>query len=282
MKSEVFKTFKCGFVLSEQDIRRVWNCCEQHFSKLNPQNPHIVLEANLKDASVVSTKSIDEILSLENGGAKQITKVNLNIRDAEKDAKHSIEVTFRNGYRDATSWISMALLVQGEDRDWVFLAADEIEDRLKRLRRLGVEYLAAHRLILPILMGVCVLLAFSFLIIFTGSAVRDALAQIEEKVSAGQELNPVSVLLQIEQAKQARNLWGILPVLLCTVAVPLVLVYLISELLPRLLCSYHFCWGEYTSVYERRRSRAKIFWISGVLAVLISIIAGLIVKNFYP
>lgn len=278
MACEIFKKFTSGFVLNEQDLRRIWNCCDQHFKKTNSTTRHAKIEATLHDASVVETDNIEEILALENGGAKRITRLNLEIADAANDPKTSIEVTFRNGAENPTSWISLALLVRGPQRDWAFLAADEIEERLKRLKCLPYEYLSNHRLLIPILMGAGMLLAFAFAP--ENAAVAKKLQELEASLASGQSLDPVKVIVQIERAKQARSTLSMVSLFLTAFVAPMAIGYLLSALVPRFFRSYHFCWGEYLSLYEKRRARAKVFWIAGVLGVAASIIASLILKYF--
>jgi len=72
MRTEIERHYKSGFLLPEQELRRIVQSGQQHAAKIGAlQRPK--LSARMKDVSLVETEDIDEILSLENGGQKEVT-----------------------------------------------------------------------------------------------------------------------------------------------------------------------------------------------------------------
>ena len=133
MRTEIDHQYNWGFVLSEQDVRRIAQSGEEHAAKVGA-SAAIRFAAKLKDGSLIESESLDDILSLENGGQKAVNRLTLQWDDGDERPKSSITVQFEDGQANPKSWDSISISVIGESRDAVFVAAADLEDRVKKTR----------------------------------------------------------------------------------------------------------------------------------------------------
>jgi hypothetical protein len=132
MKTEVSKGFNWGFLLSEQDLRRIIQTCQEHFSKLEVTAPRQLVSAKLRDGSLIDGEDVNSILSLENDGSKSIQRLKIVFDDGQETSDQHIEVQFQDGLKNSEGWTSIDYTVAGPSRDWAFLAASEIEERVRK------------------------------------------------------------------------------------------------------------------------------------------------------
>ncbi len=97
MTTETGQQYTSGFVLSEQDVRRIAQSAEEHAEKVGASAVTRVV-AKLKDGSLIESQSLDDILSLENGGQKAINRLTLSWDDGQESPKSSITVQFEDGH----------------------------------------------------------------------------------------------------------------------------------------------------------------------------------------
>src|SRR5687768_17234870 len=126
MKTEVVKHYQWGFILSEQEVRRIAQTCNDHILK-NVADPRVIIGAALRDGSLIESDNVDDILSLENAGSKRITRLVLTYDDGKEINDWSIDLIFQDAKVSARSWNSIITQVTGESRDWAFLAAADLE-----------------------------------------------------------------------------------------------------------------------------------------------------------
>src|SRR5437764_14877895 len=141
MKTEVSKKYRWGFVLSEQEVRRIVKTCDEHILKLGLESPHQKFTAKLKDGSLVESEDINDIVSLENEGSKKIQRINILFDDGKEKPEQSIEVEFQDALRDPHGWTSISFTVIGQSRDWAFLAASELEERVRKTKTTALTYI---------------------------------------------------------------------------------------------------------------------------------------------
>ena len=125
-KTEVPISFRHGFVLSEQELRRISSACREQLVKAGGETVTESYVAHLKDHSVIESEAIEDVLSLENGGHKEIVRLELNF-DSEPN---KIELRFKDAHQDSKSWESIGFDITSSDRDWAFLTASDLEDRV--------------------------------------------------------------------------------------------------------------------------------------------------------
>lgn len=88
MKTEVVKTYKHGFLLSEIELRRLIQTCNDHLEKIvKPKEFFAKFSTTLKDGSILETENIEDIFQLENTGNKCIKGIKLVFTEKKKIQK---------------------------------------------------------------------------------------------------------------------------------------------------------------------------------------------------
>lgn len=87
MKTEIMREFKWGFVLNEQELRRIVETCNDHVKKLDLPEEKVehLISGKLKDGSIVESEDINDILALENDASKSIERLRILFKEAKED-----------------------------------------------------------------------------------------------------------------------------------------------------------------------------------------------------
>lgn len=278
MRTEVSKAFNWGFLLTEQELRRTFTACKEHAEKLGgTSQPGISVK--LKDGSLVEVKDLDQVLSLENAGSKAIKRLSMAFKDDPDTNQWQVRVEFLDGFSNTENWNSVRFQVVGASRDLVFLAAAELEERLRKTRIVSWPYLASRRWFGSLIPMLVVVVVMSFFLDNFGTE-SDALFQLEEAYQGGSVENATEALIFFERAKlEGRGfrfslMFGVIMVL------PFVIVFGGGYVLSWLFPAYNFYLGDYVAYYDKRRSVSRIVWGVFVLGVVASLIAGLILQYF--
>jgi hypothetical protein len=272
-KTEVPKTYEFGFVLSEQELRRIAKFCEDQITKRGtPVVSSFVVR--LRDHSVVETDKVDEILSLENGGQKEIQRLDLTF--SADDNIDQISLNFSDAHINPKSWTSVSWTIKSNDRDWAFLTEAELDDRVKRVKFFSLPYIWSEwSQIINGVFVVLILIIFNYWIeplVVTSVQRADAL---QAAYQAGKVKGPIEAMIFLERLKSSdRSGYYYLAYFVALILGP----YLISALLKWLAAvtyrAYVFNWGDRVLVHERDMSRLKFFWTAGVVAIVVSIVGS--------
>jgi hypothetical protein len=161
MQIESKKAFKTGFVLKEPDLRRLVDTVHEQFMKLPSATKSLGrFKVKLRNGALVDASSLDEVLSLENGGSSQIVRLKYEHRVDPDNKTTYIRFEFINADADEeSSYTSMQFQVNGENRDWVFVTSSLLEERCERLRRFALNQISGKgpggfvfRLLPPVIM----------------------------------------------------------------------------------------------------------------------------------
>lgn len=274
MRTEVSKSFTWGFVLSEQELRRVFQTCKEHGEKLGPNGSRCRTSAKLKDGSLVESSELDDILCLENSGSKAIQRIGIEFEEPIAEPRWSISVGFQDGSANPESWTSVDFEVAGDSRDQVFLAASDLEERVKKTRILSWPYLTSKRWFL----SVAPMLVAMFLLVITMTFIfapaKQAVEDLERQYSEGKVDDAIQALIFLEKARHSDRF----VIILVPLVAPFALFGFIALLLPKVFLAYNFYWGDYIGVFDKRRAFLKVVWIVLVLGVVASVIGGLVLR----
>jgi hypothetical protein len=277
MRTDIEKSYQWGFVLSEQDLRRIVQTCHEHAEKLGGTARQQVT-AKLRDGSVVEGRSVDDVLSLENGGQKALTRLDISYDDGSDPPKSLVSVTYQDGFLNPKNWQSIVTRIVGESRDAVFVAAADLDERIKKTRSRAWPYLTTRPwfLFVPLIFA---MLLVSILSDFT-SPQAAALNALEAEFRAGRLSNPIEAMIFFERAKAQRSLIqsALLPAIVF--GLPLGVFGLVQWVLSKWSLSYVFYWGDAIALFDKRKNMVRGFWTIVVLGIVVSIIAGLIVEYF--
>ena len=277
MRTEVSKAFNWGFLLREQELRRIFTACREHAEKLGGEcDPEVSVK--LKDGSLVEATDLDQVLSLENAGSKAIKSLSMAFAGGADRNQWRIEVEFLDGLSNRQNWNSIRLQVVGGSRDLVFLAAAELEERLKKTRIVSWPYLASQPWFTSLIPTFLVFLVMPLLVNSLGSE-TDALSQLEEAYQRGSVENGAEALILFERAKlEGRGFWSYWwfgGALLATVVIVIGGGHVLSWLFP----AYNFYLGDYVAYYDKRRSVSRTVTVVLLLGIVASLVAGLILQQ---
>ena len=273
MRTEVSKAFNWGFLLTEQELRRTFTACREHAEKLGGK-PNPDISVKLKDGSLVEVKDPDQVLSLENAGSKAIKRLSIAFKDGADPNQWQVKVEFLDGFSNTENWNSVRFQVVGASRDLVFLAAAELEERLKKTRIVSWPYLASRRWLGPLIPMLVLISVMPFVL----STESDALFQLEEAYQGGSVENATEALIFFERAKQEGRGFRLSLMLAGIMVGPFVILFGGAYVLSWLFPAYNFYLGDYVAYYDKRRSISRIVWGVFGLGVVASLIAGLMLQ----
>jgi hypothetical protein len=295
MKTEARKKFYHGYVLNEQELRRIVDTAIQQIRKLNtPSEPKIRFELKFRNGTLTNSTSVDDILSLENVGPKQIVRLSIDITDGTEpdnppehtETTHSgIHVHFFNP-RDDDDWSrSAAYVVKGEERDWVLVTASELEERIAKVKSFSVDRFLTRRgssLLVPIFLLTFAALMFAGMV-RVATQRRSASESIEERWKAGTLHDSIEALIILQKDFDApKKLDDPALFLRWAIAYPIaatLVLFLIGPFMNYLYIPYVFAWGDYTKVFERRVQIRKYVFSGIVGALIVGVIASVIANK---
>jgi hypothetical protein len=279
MKTEIDRRYASGFLLSEQDLRRIAQSAQEHAPKIGARDVGKI-SAKLKDGSLVESESLEDALALENGGQKSVVRLAMQWDNRDQLPKSSISVEFQDGAISDKSWNSISLSVIGDSRDAVFVAAADLDERIKKTTRTSWPYFLSR----PILFAVPMLFGLFFATLISNfvSPSLSAVDQLESAYKSGQITNPIEALILLERHKATPGIMNSTLTLWLPLFLPYFFFAALVYLTPRLFRSYVFYWGDTVIGHDKWVAWVRLFWTIIVLGVLVSIAGGLILRVVLP
>lgn len=240
--------------------------------------------AKLRDGSIHEYDDINDILQLENFGVRSITEISLSLRRSSTTAlARTIDLEFKNGNLDPESWTSMKLAVIGDSRDWVSATAADLEDRIGRIKQISWQYVISRPwfFLIPLIVGISII-PFILVNLPIGVDTVDRLSELERFYSEGQISNGVEAIIFIERysiENEQKPMVRIVTLVSSAFGVPIALVLLVALLAPKIFHPYVFYWGDQRDEVDKWRSVIKIIWVTLVLGVVASLIAGMMLQS---
>jgi hypothetical protein len=277
MQTEVVKFFKRGFVLSEQELRRIYQSCIDNCKKSGCDAPRHVTEIKMEDGAVLKSDDIEEILLLENSGSKKITRLKLEFDDGSSDPTWSIKVSFCDVSNESNTSTSVTLDVKSSSRDWAFITAAELEERLKKISIISWNNMLSKKWMSSVAMILMMVVMFGSMIFFTDIDSQPQAGQaLQESYDSGAIKDPIEAIIFIEnfRVENRPSIVNILmPMLYSTVGIFTVFLFFLF-ILPRMRYDYNFYWGDHISIFDKQKSRIKAITGFIVFGVFASLIAG--------
>jgi hypothetical protein len=280
MRTEIIHSYKTGFILSEQELRRIAQSCQESATKIGVDD-RLRIYTKLKDGSLVEYNTIDDLLSSENGGQKSVVRLVLSCDDGHEEPRSYVTVEFYDAFEDQASWNSIKRSVVGESRDAVFVSAADLDDRIKKIQITSWSYIIGRPYILAVAMIVGMISSFWFIGYFAPSNSAAIVDQLQTYYDSGRIKDPIQAIIELERLKSDRSMWPfyLFPIpLLVAVAV----VWSLQYLVPNFTRSYVFYWGDAVARFDKTRGIIKVFWTTIVLGLLVSIFAGWMLQLFLP
>lgn len=232
MKTESQRSFRHGFLLTEQELRRILDSLAEQLKRAEPQlDPIIKFEIKYRNGAVSETSQVDDVLSIENFGSSSIVRLEIDARNKKENPDRQLLVRFINADIDEDSWVSIHYTVKGQERDWVFIASSQIEERISKIKVAAVNQLFTKKysVLVQAFMMIPLFVIF-YLLIQREPNVGE---KIETLWKTGQIKDPIEAIVMVEKAKRATTssfVWipavAVLSVSMLTFLLPMLASYL--------------------------------------------------------
>lgn len=276
MRTEARRSLRHGFYLTEPELRRIVDAIVQQFARVAGVTvPIIAFEVLFRNGAIARTADLDEVLALENYGSSRIARVEIDVRDVADEPPHQVVARFQDADEDESSWTAVKLLVRGDDRDWVFVTISQLEERVAKIKRWAPAQLTEQKAFFPAMM--MMLLIVMFITQFWFVSRHSASIELEQRWRSGHLKDPVEAIViaersRAQEAGEKRPYFIPFFFILLASTLPMLISYLSPP--------YCFYWGDYTAIYDRRRTIRKYLLVVVATGIVASIIAGAIVNHF--
>jgi hypothetical protein len=138
MSTELRRPFSHGFLLTEQELRRIFDIMLQQMKRITTANVVDVFELKYKNGVVAEKATLDEIISENNGGSWEIQELKMEVVSKRQDDEIRIAIEFRK-LNSSTSKDnarrSIYYYILGDERDWVYLTSSQLDDRIVKIKQ---------------------------------------------------------------------------------------------------------------------------------------------------
>jgi hypothetical protein len=140
MKTEIRKPFTHGFVLTEQELRRIHDTMAQQMKNYKKDDFSSIFELTYKNGVRAEKASLEEIISDNNSDQWEIKELKMTLLKKTRLQETQIEIEFRVAppppSREATQRPhSIQYYVVGDERDWVNLTSSQLDDRIAKVKQ---------------------------------------------------------------------------------------------------------------------------------------------------
>lgn len=257
MTAKVSRKFERGFELNEEGLRRL----HADMRKRIPEDFHnnIVIEVFREDSLIYKTVEIDRVLSESNDSTVKIISITIGYKD------NNIDINIRFDSESGAE-----LIINGEDRDSVFLIYSDLKEYIQKEIAFIRSRLITKR---PLVLFAAPLMVFSGMAIFLASnnaIPTDELKSIIESTETNDKLNfIINYLYNTNSGRNSGKYIMLVPALLS------IMMILPTRRIARYLYPYNtFMIGKQTSIINNRKSLTKnLFWVV-VVGALVSFCTG--------
>lgn len=294
---ESAKNYIQGFILKEQDFRKIVSLTNEQFYKEGVNNVVWNFFVGFKNGAVAKTNDINEVLTLENEGQKQITSLRIEANGTKvQESDYTVSIDF-NLLNNRYIKQPIQLIVKGLSRDWVFLTTAELDEKINKLKRTTwppISLRAGDSFILLFLP-----LSMLFFLIFPSSPSVSSIDRYErqmegvnnivEKYNTDSTYSQVGLIIDLERNRLKEYIpeqsFVFKNFSLSTVIIffALFMLFMLSLAVGSWFqIPYAFYWGEYMETFDRRE-RIKNYVLSTVIVGgIISIVTNFIYEFIKP
>ena len=285
MRSEAKKSLRHGFLLTEQEIRRLADTIVQQMRRIDPEGRGpIQYTAKLKGGAIIETNALDDVLALENAGAKTIVRLGITAKDRQEQPQSEITVQFANvDEEQGGDSTSVEYTVRSDDRDWVFVTSSELDERIAKVKRFAPNQMGRNAIFIVFM--IVMIVTFALMAILSGGSHTrlDAISAVEKAWIEKRVTDPVEALIQVEKAANTPGRYErygefAIPVLPMVV---IVLIFVATPVIPKFYPFFVFCWGDYVRIYERKQAVRRFVFVVVVLGLALSVAGSLIASRIH-
>jgi hypothetical protein len=242
MRTELRKPFSNGFVLTEQELRRIYALMVQRIKQIvNDDDIVDVFELKFKNGIVVKKASLDEIISENNSDKWEIQELKMGVLSKSRPSEVQIGISFKkinSPSKKDEMHSSIYYFILGDDRDWVYITSSELDERIAKIK----QYLMVFYGLLAIILGTFILI-MSLIIFFPPG-------------SSGPSLSDEIIALFVS---------GLI------ISGGIAVIYGFP--------SFNFCWGDYIGIFNKRQTVGKFIIFTVIIGIVLGIISGIIANR---
>lgn len=287
MRTEARRKYSCGFELTEQELRRIHDVADQQMKRILTDGKYeTAYEVRYQNGAIAEPKTLDEIFEQENWGSASIRLVALRFADKLETPKTKISVTFADPDAIENADRPIFYEIEGEDRDWVFVASSQLSERISRVERFNWAGFRKSRftsLIFVVIMMLGMGMGLALIKDPTAQRHSESVKALRQSWKNGELRDPVDALLRVEELRAAtasefRPVALVLPLFIPMLVTPLLFVgnLLLADYSFR---AYHFVWGEYLTEYEKKKGRRRFVLVGVILTIVLGVLANLVTKK---
>jgi hypothetical protein len=213
---ESSKSYRHGFILKEQELRRFVDLMNEQFKKLSSTSVEYNFQIKYQNGAVANTKDIESVLKQENEGSSSIVRLAIGGRLREGEKESLIKIDFRNpDLTEDEIEVPIKHLIKGQSRDWVFVTSSLIEERIVKIKRSQLDPSASngptkflYKMSAPIVMLILMIAMFSSIPESSdklASAKNKVIEDIESKWKSKSITDPIDVIIRLEKEKKSRE-----------------------------------------------------------------------------
>lgn len=273
------KSFQHGFVLNEQEIRRLNDLIVEQIKKELDEKVGKSYSVIYKNGVVGQSNNLDDVLKEENSGSAKIISISIQIIIPEE---RSVLIEFWDLDSDsAQSNFSIKYEIRAKHRDWVFITSSLIEERIKKIKRFSFNDS-------PLKINSTSFLGILIPLIVLGSVIPNflnisnsdtKLEQMKMDWKNGELTDPIEAIIRLNDIENSINTSTGFQYGLWVTAIILI-IYLISYLyFKKLFPVYNFIWGDNEDWFKKIESNRKTVNTVIILGLIISVVGGLIANN---
>ncbi len=298
MVTEITKTFRNGFMLTDADLERIVNDVSEQFrQRFDDTPPRLAFTVRLRNGVTVSAYTLDRVLSEENLGDSQIVRLEIGWYAPRVLDPTVVSLVFKKAdFEGEQGDTSIALFVRGEPRQWVSTTAAMLEERLATIKRFTPHQLTKRSVsrIASLLISPLILLSILLGVIHPLTANMDKIVwytytsqemwnyygtagKLSGTISRAslESANENGVNEFISSLTSTRPFWVAVAAIL---GLDLLLLFFL-----RYYPFYNFCWGNSFRTFPRRdHARAFVLMVTAwtiVTSFFYSIVANLTSKQ---
>ncbi|MBP9096034.1 MAG: hypothetical protein KBG21_05455 [Ignavibacteria bacterium] len=278
---EANENFYFGFVLTEQELRRIIETIDDQLKKTHQtENLKFNYELKYENGIVAKTDNIEDLFQQENTGSSKIMRLMITGQIGLEVSFHQIQLTFTNPKSEEESPIKYK--IKGKSRDWVFVASSTLEERVRKVKRIPIDptqkkktYVIFKTLTLPLVMLAAMLVLISSIKLPKNGEIEN----IENKWKIGELKDPIEAVILIQKMNEHRgeiNPFYIMLTPILYVGIVYISLLVIWYLSIKIYPLYNFCWGDYLTSFNRIENlRKTLLWVV-LTGLALSIIGSLI------
>lgn len=134
----IVKKYTPHFCLDESKLRKLVDVVREHAAKLQFET-FLMFRIERRNDSFYDTAEVDDVLSDDNASGREVRLLRIELHkkqdsnDNADDISRSLKNTVTAVEFDADDRTRVLLMVRGEDRDWCFVVADDLDAQIRRI-----------------------------------------------------------------------------------------------------------------------------------------------------